>query len=85
MSTASHRVDEPREDRRRRDGEDQRRPADEDRRRPANRPRASETDEGDFGAEHTKPTYVDEVPDGPEHTPDPDSPAGLAGADPDET
>ncbi|MEN3310610.1 MAG: hypothetical protein V7603_6812 [Micromonosporaceae bacterium] len=42
-------------------------------------------DDGDFAEEHTKPTYADEVPDGPEHARDPDSPRGLAGADPDET
>jgi hypothetical protein len=46
-------------------------------------PRPPETGEVDFGPEHQKVTFAGEVPDGPEHSRDPDSPTGLAGADPD--
>jgi hypothetical protein len=42
-------------------------------------------EDGDFAEEHSRPTYADEVRDGPEHARDPDSPSGLAGADPDQT
>ncbi len=52
---------------------------------PRDRSRSAETGDGDgddFASEHAKATFVDEVRDGPEHSKDPDSPAGLAGADP---
>jgi hypothetical protein len=39
----------------------------------------------DFAVEHKRATYADEMPGGPEHARDPDSPTGLAGADPGET
>jgi hypothetical protein len=40
-------------------------------------------DEGDFAVEHSTATYAYEAPGGPERADDPDSPRGLAGADPD--
>jgi len=47
--------------------------------------RPSQTDEPDFADEHSSLTHADEVPGGPERTPEPESPSGLAGADPDRT
>lgn len=40
------------------------------------------SEEGDFAEEHRSATFADELPDGPERAKDPDSPNGLAGADP---
>jgi hypothetical protein len=43
-------------------------------------PRMAEP-EPDFASEHQSLTFADEMPGGPEHSRDPDSPKGLAGAD----
>ena len=37
--------------------------------------------EPDFASEHQSLTFADQMPGGPEHSRDPDSPRGLAGAD----
>jgi hypothetical protein len=37
--------------------------------------------EPDFASEHQSLTFADQMPGGPEHSRDPDSPKGLAGAD----
>lgn len=38
--------------------------------------------EPDFAEEHTSATFADEIPGGPERAPEPESPRGLAGMDP---
>jgi hypothetical protein len=40
------------------------------------------SEDGDFAEEHREATFAYELPDGPERATDPDSPTGLAGADP---
>jgi hypothetical protein len=37
--------------------------------------------EPDFASDHQSLTFSDQMPGGPEHARDPDSPKGLAGAD----
>lgn len=58
-------------------------PADESRDERQRAEQASE--DGDFAEEHRSTTLADELPNGPERAKDPDSPIGLAGADPDST
>ena len=44
-------------------------------------PEAEPEPEPDFASEHQSLTFSDQMPGGPEHARDPDSPKGLAGAD----
>ena len=44
-------------------------------------PQAEPEPEPDFATEHQSLTFSDQMPGGPEHSRDPDSPKGLAGAD----
>jgi hypothetical protein len=46
-------------------------------------PRSDETGDADFAEEHADLSLADELLGGPEHALDQDSPAGLAGPDPD--
>ena len=41
----------------------------------------STPDDGDFAEEHRDTTFADEVPGGPEHAEEPESPEGRAGMD----
>jgi hypothetical protein len=43
--------------------------------------RVASEPEPDFASEHQSLTFADQMPGGPEHSRDPDSPKGLAGAD----
>jgi hypothetical protein len=44
-------------------------------------PEPEQEPEPDFASEHQSLTFSDQMPGGPEHSRDPDSPKGLAGAD----